>query len=323
MATDRGLVGLGNAGEPYDDFGQGRHYESLNPAGFDPARAREGARQRGHRHQRDVPGPRASSSARSSTRSSRCGRAASTTTGWPSGARPQPERLVGVGALPMQDPVAAARGGAPHQATSGSSAGSPGPNAYNDRPLPPQGRTRRCGRRSRRPASRSRCTPPGSPTCPARRATLGYLMAPGHAPRADPAVRRADDAVEPRVRRRARAPSGPEGRRARVRRRLDRPLDGPHERVPRELPLGRGPDLARAERVLPAAVLDQLRPGRADRRRARAALRRRPLHLGVRLPAQRREVPRRRRRAARAQRRPSRRRPAPASTGATRSTSTA
>src|SRR5581483_9582320 len=37
MATDRGLVGLGNAGESFDDFGRGRHYESLNPAGFDPA----------------------------------------------------------------------------------------------------------------------------------------------------------------------------------------------------------------------------------------------------------------------------------------------
>ncbi|HEV2310042.1 MAG TPA: hypothetical protein VGU73_05930, partial [Acidimicrobiia bacterium] len=27
MATDRGLVGLGNAGESFDNFGQGRHYE--------------------------------------------------------------------------------------------------------------------------------------------------------------------------------------------------------------------------------------------------------------------------------------------------------
>ncbi|MEX0664523.1 MAG: amidohydrolase family protein [Acidimicrobiia bacterium] len=36
MATDRGLVGLGNAGESFDDFGRGRHYEELNPAGFDP-----------------------------------------------------------------------------------------------------------------------------------------------------------------------------------------------------------------------------------------------------------------------------------------------
>src|SRR5262249_36642892 len=36
MATDRGLVGLGNAGESFADFGKGRHYEDLNPAGFDP-----------------------------------------------------------------------------------------------------------------------------------------------------------------------------------------------------------------------------------------------------------------------------------------------
>ena len=35
MATDRGLVGLGNAGESFDQFGKGRHYESINPAGFD------------------------------------------------------------------------------------------------------------------------------------------------------------------------------------------------------------------------------------------------------------------------------------------------
>ncbi|MEX2254174.1 MAG: amidohydrolase family protein [Acidimicrobiia bacterium] len=34
-ATDRGLVGLGNAGESFEDFGRGRHYEDLNPAGFD------------------------------------------------------------------------------------------------------------------------------------------------------------------------------------------------------------------------------------------------------------------------------------------------
>ena len=35
VATDRGLVGLGNAGESFDEFGRGRHYEDLNPAGFD------------------------------------------------------------------------------------------------------------------------------------------------------------------------------------------------------------------------------------------------------------------------------------------------
>ena len=36
IATDRGLVGLGNAGEDFVEFGRGRHYEGLNPAGFEP-----------------------------------------------------------------------------------------------------------------------------------------------------------------------------------------------------------------------------------------------------------------------------------------------
>jgi hypothetical protein len=38
LLTDRGLVGLGNAGESFADLGQGRHYEEINPAGFDPRR---------------------------------------------------------------------------------------------------------------------------------------------------------------------------------------------------------------------------------------------------------------------------------------------
>ena len=36
VVVERGLAGLGNAGEGFDDFGRGRHYEDLNPAGFDP-----------------------------------------------------------------------------------------------------------------------------------------------------------------------------------------------------------------------------------------------------------------------------------------------
>jgi predicted TIM-barrel fold metal-dependent hydrolase len=39
--TDRGLVGLGNAGTPFDELGRGRRYADGNPAGFDP-RARLG-----------------------------------------------------------------------------------------------------------------------------------------------------------------------------------------------------------------------------------------------------------------------------------------
>jgi hypothetical protein len=37
MYSDRGVAGLGNAGQSYRDLGQGTHYEDLNPAGFDPA----------------------------------------------------------------------------------------------------------------------------------------------------------------------------------------------------------------------------------------------------------------------------------------------
>ena len=34
--TDRGLVGLGNAGTPFVDLGKGRRYVEGNPAGFEP-----------------------------------------------------------------------------------------------------------------------------------------------------------------------------------------------------------------------------------------------------------------------------------------------
>ena len=72
--------------------------------------------------------------------------------------------------------------------------------------------------------------------------------------------------VEPRLRRRARTAPRAEGARARVRRRLDRALDGPPRRVPRELRLGaHRAAQPHAERVLPAAVLDQLRSRRAHR----------------------------------------------------------
>jgi predicted TIM-barrel fold metal-dependent hydrolase len=36
MLSDRGVAGLGNAGQSYEDFGRGMHYEELNPAGFSP-----------------------------------------------------------------------------------------------------------------------------------------------------------------------------------------------------------------------------------------------------------------------------------------------
>jgi predicted TIM-barrel fold metal-dependent hydrolase len=36
LLTDRGLVGLGNAGTSFENLGQGIHYEDISPAGFDP-----------------------------------------------------------------------------------------------------------------------------------------------------------------------------------------------------------------------------------------------------------------------------------------------
>ena len=36
LITDRGLVGLGNAGTSFENLGQGTHYEEISPAGFDP-----------------------------------------------------------------------------------------------------------------------------------------------------------------------------------------------------------------------------------------------------------------------------------------------
>jgi predicted TIM-barrel fold metal-dependent hydrolase len=36
LITDRGLVGLGNAGGSFENLGQGTHYEDTSPAGFDP-----------------------------------------------------------------------------------------------------------------------------------------------------------------------------------------------------------------------------------------------------------------------------------------------
>jgi predicted TIM-barrel fold metal-dependent hydrolase len=36
LITDRGLVGLGNAGTSFEDLGRGTHYEDISRAGFDP-----------------------------------------------------------------------------------------------------------------------------------------------------------------------------------------------------------------------------------------------------------------------------------------------
>ena len=81
--------------------------------------------------------------------------------------------------------------------------------------------------------------------------------------------------------------------------------------------------VAHAPRVLPAAVLDQLRSRRDHVEGARADRRRRPLRVGQRLPAQRREVSGRGRRVARVVGRDGPARRAPRCSAPTRSRCTA
>jgi len=133
MATDRGLVGLGNAGESFADFGRGRHYESLNPAGFDPAERVKVLDAEGIDTSVLYPGLglklggiRDPELAVWSCR---------VYNDWIAEfAAAAPDRLVGVGALPLQDPVAAAEE-ARRIAPLGLKAGFARPNAHSERPL--------------------------------------------------------------------------------------------------------------------------------------------------------------------------------------------
>ena len=300
MATDRGLVGLGNAGRIVRRVRARPPLRRSESRRLRRARAREGARRGGHRRRGDV--SRTRSEARRDHRivTSRSSRARSTTTGSRTGARRLPIGSSGVGALPLQDPKRAADE-ARRIAGLGLKAGFARPNAYNDRPLhhPVYTPVWEALSETGLPIA---FHPAGLSDMPGASRALGGLMAPGHAPRADPAHRPAADVVESHLRRRARTVPGTEGDRARVRRRLDRALDGPPRRVPRELRLGDADTVVDAARVLPTPVLDQLRSGRAHRAVAVAAHRRRSHHVGLRLPALRREVSRCGRRAARVHR---------------------
>jgi len=133
MATDRGLVGLGNAGEDFVEFGRGRHYEDLNPAGFDPHERVKVLDAEGIDVSVMYPGlglklggildrdlALASCQVYNDWIAEWCAQ--------------EPDRLVGVGALPMQDPTRAAD--EVHRiAGMGLRAGFARPNAYNDRHL--------------------------------------------------------------------------------------------------------------------------------------------------------------------------------------------
>ncbi len=107
MATDRGLVGLGNAGTDFDDFGRGRHYEDNNPAGFDPDERVKVLDSEGIDLAVLYPGLGLKLGG---IRDPELAVASCHVyNDWIAGfCAAHPDRLVGVGALPMQDPAAAA-----------------------------------------------------------------------------------------------------------------------------------------------------------------------------------------------------------------------
>ena len=106
MYAAGGAAGLGNAGQSYVELGRGTHYEELNPAGFDPAERIKALDAEGIDVAVLYPGlglalggiqePKlAAASCRVYNE-------------WIAEfARHDPQRLVGVGALPIQDPEAA------------------------------------------------------------------------------------------------------------------------------------------------------------------------------------------------------------------------
>jgi predicted TIM-barrel fold metal-dependent hydrolase len=176
MATDRGLVGLGNAGEPYDNFGQGRHYESLNPAGFDPQERVKVLDSEGIDISVMYPGLGLKLGAIVDPELAvwSCRVYNDWMAEW---CAAEPARLVGVGALPMQDPVAAAEEA--HRIKDlGLVGGFARPNAYNDRHF---------HHKSYRPVFEAleetglplALHPAGLADMPGASRDLGYLMAPG------------------------------------------------------------------------------------------------------------------------------------------------
>ena len=133
MATDRGLAGLGNAGESFDDFGRGRHYEDLNPAGFDPEERVKVLDAEGIDVSVMYPGLGLKLGGIKDPELAvwSCKVYNDWLAEWCAAA---PDRLKGAGALPLQDPVEAAREA--HRIRDMGLVGTfVRPNAYNDKPF--------------------------------------------------------------------------------------------------------------------------------------------------------------------------------------------
>ena len=133
VVVERGLAGLGNAGEDYADFGRGRHYEDLNPAGFDPHERVKVLDSEGIDLSVMYPGLglKLGGIVDPQLAVHSCAIYNDWVAEWCSAS---PDRLKAVGALPMQDPQEAARE-AGRIRERGLVAGFCRPNAYNEVPF--------------------------------------------------------------------------------------------------------------------------------------------------------------------------------------------
>ena len=135
MATDRGLVGLGNAGETLRGLRPGPPLRgpATRPASTPHERVKV-LDSEGIDLSVMYPGLGLKLGGITGPASSRCSRARSTTTGSPSGARSRPTGSRASARSRCRTPTKP-RARCTGSATAGSSAASAGPNAYNDRPF--------------------------------------------------------------------------------------------------------------------------------------------------------------------------------------------
>jgi predicted TIM-barrel fold metal-dependent hydrolase len=134
LITDRGLVGLGNAGTSFADLGRGIHYEEIAPAGFDPRERLKVLDAEGIDLSVLYPGLGLSLGAvQDPALAVACCRVYNDWIAEYCAA--DPTRLVGVAALPLQDPAAAALEARRAVTELGLRGGFARPNPHNDRRL--------------------------------------------------------------------------------------------------------------------------------------------------------------------------------------------
>jgi len=133
LYANRGVAGLGNAGQSFAGFGQGTHYEDLNPAGFDPDERVKVLDAEGI--DRCVLYPGLGLALGGINDPKLAAASCRVYNEWIADfAAAAPDRLIGVGALPLQDPEAAVEEVA-FIAGHGLRAGFTRPNPSGGRPL--------------------------------------------------------------------------------------------------------------------------------------------------------------------------------------------